>query len=35
MSYKVEYTKTAQKLIKKMDRYTQVMIMRWITKKSC
>lgn len=32
MSYKVEYTKTAQKLIKKMDRYTQVMIMRWITK---
>lgn len=31
MSYKVEYTKTAQKLIKKMDRYTQVMIMRWIT----
>lgn len=32
MSYKVEYTKTAQKQIKKMDRYTQVMIMRWITK---
>lgn len=31
MSYKVEYTKTAQKLIKKMDRYIQVMIMRWIT----
>lgn len=32
MSYKVEYTKTAQKQIKKMGRYTQVMIMRWITK---
>lgn len=32
MSYKVEYSKTAQKQIKIMDRYTQVMIMRWITK---
>lgn len=32
MSYKVEYSKAAQKQIKKMDRYTQVMIMRWITK---
>ena len=32
MNYKVEYSKAAQKQIKKMDRYTQVMIMRWITK---
>lgn len=32
MSYKVEYSKVAQKQIKKMDRYTQVMITRWISK---
>ena len=32
MNYKVEYSKAAKKQIKKMDRYTQVMIMRWITK---
>lgn len=32
MSYKVEYSKSAQKQIKKMDQYTKVMLMRWITK---
>lgn len=32
MSYKVEYSKYAQKQIKKMDLYTKVMLMRWITK---
>jgi len=32
MSYKVEYSKTAQKQIKKLDNYTQVMLMNWITK---
>lgn len=32
MSYKVEYSKSAQKQIKKMDQYTKVMLTRWITK---
>lgn len=32
MSYKVEYSKNAQKQIRKMDQYTKVMLMRWITK---
>ena len=32
MSYKVEYSKNAHKQIKKMDQYTKVMLMRWITK---
>lgn len=32
MNYKVEYSKTAQKQIKKLDNYTQVMLMNWITK---
>jgi len=32
MSYQVEYSKTAQKQIKKLDNYTKVMIMNWITK---
>lgn len=32
MSYKVEYSKSAQKQIKKMDLYTKVMLTRWITK---
>ncbi|MCI9312691.1 MAG: type II toxin-antitoxin system RelE/ParE family toxin [Erysipelotrichaceae bacterium] len=31
MSYKVEYSKTAQKQIKKLDNYTKVMLMNWIT----
>lgn len=30
MSYKVEYSKTAQKQIKKLDNYTKVMLMNWI-----
>ena len=32
MSYKVEYSKTAKKQIKKMDQYTKIMIMNWINK---
>ena len=32
MSYKVEYSKAAQKQIKKLDNYTKVMLMNWITK---
>ena len=32
MSYKVEYSKSDQKQIKKMDQYTKVMLIRWITK---
>ncbi len=30
MSYKVEYSKTAQKQIRKLDNYTKVMLMNWI-----
>lgn len=32
MNYKVEYSKTAKKQIKKLDNYTKVMLMNWITK---
>ncbi len=32
MSYKVEYSKTAKKQIKKMDPYIKIMIMNWINK---
>ncbi len=32
MSYKVEYSKTAKKQIKKMDQYIKIMIMNWINK---
>lgn len=32
MSYKVEYSKNAQKQIRKMDQYTKVLLMNWITK---
>lgn len=32
MSYKVEYSKTVQKQLKKLDNYTKVMLMNWITK---
>ena len=32
MSYKVEYSKTAKKQIKKLDQYTKVMLVNWITK---
>jgi len=32
MSYKVEYSKAAEKQIKKLDNYTKVMLTSWITK---
>lgn len=32
MNYKVSFTKEAQKQIKKMDHYTQTIIMNWIGK---
>ena len=32
MSYKVEYSKTTKKQIKKMDQYIKIMIMNWINK---
>ncbi len=32
MSYKVEYSKSAQKQIKKLDQYTKIMLMRLIIK---
>lgn len=32
MSYKVEYSKVAEKQIKKLDNYTKVMLLNWITK---
>lgn len=32
MSYKVEYSKAAVKRIKKLDRYTQIMLTNWIAK---
>lgn len=32
MNYKVEYSKMAQKQLKKLDNYTKVMLMNWITK---
>jgi mRNA interferase RelE/StbE len=32
MSYKVEYSKIAQRQIKKLDNYTKVMLMNWIEK---
>ena len=32
MSYKVEYSKTTKKQIKKMDPYIKIMIMNWINK---
>ena len=30
MRYKVEYSKVSQKQIKKLDHYTQVILMNWI-----
>lgn len=32
MSYRVEYSKVAEKQIKKLDNYTKVMLLNWITK---
>lgn len=32
MSYKVEYSKVAHKQIIKLDNYTKVMLLNWITK---
>lgn len=32
MSYKVEYSKNAVRQIKKLDNYTRIMILNWISK---
>lgn len=32
MKYRVEYSKSAQKQLKKLDNYTKAMLMSWITK---